>query len=54
MLMLFQHSKIPKITNGLKSLFGHLKGNLNIHRELTKSKRKKFLQWYLYYKNQRQ
>ena len=53
MFTFLQNSKIPKTTNGLESFFGHLKGNLNIHRGLTKSRRKKFLQWYLFYKNQK-
>lgn len=53
MFMFLKNSKIPKTTNGLESFFGHLKGNLNVHRGLTKERRKKFLQWYLYYKNQK-
>ena len=53
MFTFLQNSKIPKTTNGLESFFGHLKGNLNIHRGLTKNRRKKFLQWYLFYKNQK-
>lgn len=51
MFEFLKNSKIPKTTNGLESFFGHLKGNLNIHRGLTKQRRKKFLQWYLFYKN---
>jgi hypothetical protein len=42
---------IPKSTNGLESFFGHLKGNLNIHRGLSKEHRKNFIRWYLFYKN---
>lgn len=44
--------KIPSSTNSLESFFGHLKGNLNIHRGLSLKNRKNFLKWYLYYKNQ--
>ena len=29
------NNRIPKSTNGLESFFGHLKGNLNIHRGLS-------------------
>ena len=43
--------RIPKSTNGLESFFGHLKGNLNIHRGLSKNHRKDFIKWYLYFKN---
>ncbi|WP_228458232.1 hypothetical protein [Chryseobacterium schmidteae] len=46
-----QNHKVPKTTNGIESFIGHLKGNLNIHRGLIKSRRKKFIQWYLFYKN---
>jgi hypothetical protein len=45
--------RIPKSTNGLESFFGHLKGNLNIHRGLSHSHRKEFILWYLYLKNKR-
>lgn len=44
--------KIPNTTNSLESFFGHLKGNLNVHRGLSFANRKNFLKWYLYYKNQ--
>lgn len=53
MFIFLKNLNIPKTTNGLESFFGHLKGNLNIHRGLTKARRKKFLQWYLFYKNQK-
>ena len=43
--------RIPKSTNGLESFFGHLKGNLNIHRGLTLQHRKNFITWYLYLRN---
>jgi len=43
--------KIPKSTNGLESFFGHLKGNLAIHRGLSKEHRKDFIRWYLYFRN---
>ena len=38
--------------SSLESFFGHLKGNLNVHRGLSLANRKNFLKWYLYYKNQ--
>jgi hypothetical protein len=47
-----QHPQIPKSTNGIESFFGHLKGNLAIHRGLSKEHRKNFIRWYLYFKNQ--
>lgn len=40
--------KIPNSTNALESFFGHLKGNLNIHRGLSIKNKKNFLRWYLY------
>lgn len=42
---------IPKSTNGLESFFGHLKGNLDVHRGLSFEHRKSFIRWYLYYRN---
>ena len=51
MFKYLDNSRIPKSTNGLESFFGHLKGNLNIHRGLSYVHRKQFIQWYLYFKN---
>lgn len=45
--------RIPKSTNGLESFFGHLKGHLNVHRGLSHRHQRQFIQWYLYFKNQR-
>lgn len=45
--------KIPKSTNGLESFFGHLKGHLAIHRGLTEKHFKGYIQWYLWFKNQK-
>lgn len=45
------NNRIPKSTNGLESFFGHLKGNLNVHRGLSLTHRKNFIKWYLYFKN---
>jgi len=53
MFQYLENPKIPKSTNGLESFFGHLKGNLNIHRGLSYKHRKQFIQWYLFLKNQR-
>jgi len=52
MFKYLDNPRIPKSTNGLESFFGHLKGNLNIHRGLSYKHRKQFIQWYLYFKNQ--
>ena len=52
MFLYLKDDKIPNSTNSLESFFGHLKGNLNIHRGLSLANRKNFLKWYLYYKNQ--
>ena len=52
MFLYLKDDKIPNSTNSLESFFGHLKGNLNIHRGLSFANRKNFLKWYLYYKNQ--
>ena len=48
-----ENKRIPKSTNGLESFFGHLKGNLNIHRGLSHDHRKEFILWYLYFKNRK-
>jgi hypothetical protein len=53
---LFQYianGNIPKCTNGLESFFGHLKGHLKIHRGLSKSHHRQFIQWYLFLHNRR-
>jgi hypothetical protein len=44
---------IPKSTNGLESFFGHLKDHLRIHRGLSAQHRRNFIQWYLYFRNNR-
>jgi hypothetical protein len=46
-----ENPRIPKSTNGIESFFGHLKGHLAIHRGLTKTHFKGFIQWYLWFKN---
>ena len=51
MFRYLENPRIPKSTNGLESFFGHLKGNLNIHRGQSYKHRKQFIQWYLYLKN---
>ena len=51
MFRYLENPRIPKSTNGLESFFGHLKGNLNIHRGLSYKHRKQFIQWYLFLKN---
>ena len=52
MFLYLKDDKIPNSTNSLESFFGHLKGNLNVHRGLSLANRNNFLKWYLYYKNQ--
>ena len=44
-------SKIPKSTNGLETRFSFLKNSLKIHRGLTEKRRKNFILWYNYFKN---
>lgn len=51
MFRYIDNPRIPKTTNGLESFFGHLKGNLNIHRGLSPAHRKEFILWYLFLKN---
>src|SRR5476651_1411532 len=53
MFRYLDNPRIPKSTNGLESFFGHLKGNLNIHRGLSPKHRKQFILWYLYLKNKK-
>lgn len=43
MFFIFKDDKIPDSTNALESLFGHLKGNLNIRRGLSLKNRKNFI-----------
>lgn len=43
--------KIPKSTNGLETRFSYLKNSLKIHRGLTEERRKNFILWYNYFKN---
>ena len=52
MFRYLDNPRIPKSTNGIESFFGHLKGNLAIHRGLSTEHRKNFIKWYLYFKNQ--
>ncbi len=51
MFSFLQDPKNPKITNGIASFSGHLKGSPNIHLGLTKIRRKKFIGLYLFQKN---
>jgi hypothetical protein len=46
-----KNDKIPKSTNGLESYFGHLKNHVLLHRGLTKTHRKNFIKWYIYFRN---
>lgn len=45
--------EIPKTTNELEGYFTHLKEKLTLHKGLRFSKRKNFIKWYLYFKNQK-
>jgi len=47
-----ENPAIPKTTNGLESFFGHLKSHITVHRGLSKSHRKSFIKWYLYFRNE--
>lgn len=51
MFRYLDNTNIPKSTNGLESFFGHLKGHINVHRGLSKTHRRQFIQWYLFFKN---
>ncbi len=44
--------EIPKTTNELEGYFTHLKEKLTLHKGLRFDKRKNFLKWYIYFKNQ--
>jgi transposase-like protein len=52
MFQFLDNPDIPKSTNCVESFFGHLKNNLSIHRGMSYSHRKAFVQWYLNFKNQ--
>lgn len=45
--------EIPKTTNELEGYFTHLKEKLVLHKGLRFDKRKNFIKWYLYFKNQK-
>lgn len=45
--------EIPKTTNQLEGYFTHLKEKLTLHRGLRFEKKKNFIKWYLYLKNQK-
>jgi hypothetical protein len=46
-----EDSEIPKSTNALESLHGHLKDNLSVHRGMTYRNRKNIIKWYMYLRN---
>lgn len=43
--------EIPRTTNELEGYFTHLKEKLTLHRGLRFDKKKSFIKWYLYFKN---
>jgi hypothetical protein len=45
--------EIPKTTNELEGYFTHLKEKLTLHKGLRFEKRKNFIKWYIYFKNQK-
>lgn len=45
---------VPRTTNRLESFFSHLKDKLRVHRGLTIRHRRNFIQWYLFFQNQKQ
>lgn len=45
------NQNIPKTTNAIESFFGHLKGNIAIHRGLSKEHYKNYIKWYLFFKS---
>lgn len=45
--------EIPKTTNELEGYFTHLKEKLTLHKGLRFDKRKNFIKWYIYFKNQK-
>ncbi|MFD0779413.1 hypothetical protein ACFQZF_13985 [Flavobacterium myungsuense] len=51
MFLYLKDDKKPNTTNSLELFFGHLKGNLNVHRGLSLANLNNFLKWFLYNKN---
>lgn len=51
MFFYLEDSNIPKDTNGLEGEFTHLKIKLNMHRGLSKNRRKNFVNWYWFLKS---
>jgi transposase-like protein len=50
MFVFVEHPGVPKTTNALESFFGHLKGNISLHRGLSKKHYKNYVKWYLFFR----
>ena len=51
MFHFLDNPKIPKTTNALESFFGHLKGNMTLHRGLSYEHCQNYVKWYLFFRN---
>ena len=52
MFVFIEHPGVPKTTNALESFFGHLKGNISLHRGLSKKHYQNYVKWYLFFRQQ--
>ena len=50
MFVFIEHPQVPKTTNALESFFGHLKGNLSLHRGLSKKHFQNYVKWFLFFR----
>ena len=50
MFVFVEHPGVPKTTNALESFFGHMKGNISLHRGLSKKHYKNYVKWYLFFR----
>lgn len=50
MFVFIDHPSVPKTTNALESFFGHLKGNISLHRGLSKKHYQNYVKWYLFFR----
>lgn len=52
LFLYLNHAGLDKDTNGLESEFNHIKAKISAHTGMRKKKRRAFISWYLYLKNQ--
>ena len=51
--ILFTYPGVPKTTNALEAVFGHIKGQIRSHRGLAESRIDNFVKWYLFFNDEK-